>query len=93
MSCGAGQVAPSGADPLDSILSKFTGFWKSASSIQVSATPPKVGAPFQLMFSKIENIGRYMAMTMPPMMAPMNAIMSGSIRAVSCSAVACTSSS
>ena len=44
-----------------------------------------------LMYSKIENIGMYSATIMPPMTTPMNAIISGSIRAVSCSAVDCTS--
>lgn len=45
----------------------------------------------QLIVWKMENTGRYRATIMPPITTPMKAIMSGSMRAVSCSVVDSTS--
>lgn len=51
---------------------------------------PQKGQPTS---SKIEKIGMYRATIMPPMIVPRMAIMRGSIKDVSCSVVAVTSSS
>ena len=59
-------------------------------------TPPTAGIPPAEVISRSEiraNIGRYIAMTMPPMTTPRKTIMTGSISAIMPSTAASTSSS